>query len=198
MNPGFAEFNGSRDMYLTFLNQWYSMINTTNDFMPSGRGLHKRIMDSFKFYSRSLTYNVEEMYLPRNIPTIQKEELRRFNTMWTLKHHKYSPELTSLMPNVKVYISKIDLEHCKKVATKCTQLARMLMKHIFTESALKYCLLCRYTVVGGFLFKLDQIAVEVIVYFTLYYGRISRWAPSCTKSLKNAMRYQLFLSKQRK
>ncbi|CAG9792691.1 unnamed protein product [Diatraea saccharalis] len=120
---------------------------------------------------------------------------RNFPKNWTLKHREYSPGLVKLVKDTGVYIGKIELEDCLDSSTKCTQLARLLTKNIFSESALKHCLYVG-SVNNKTQFRLDSHATTVISTFVLSYGCSKSWNHSSDQAVKNAMRYMLAVYKK--
>ncbi len=122
--------------------------------------------------------------------------LIRFDKRWTLKYREPSPGLIELWPNTGAYITELELHYCLKRSKKCTQLARLLTVHVFSETALKK---CRYVnnVRGNQNLQLDKSATIAIVNFVLRYGCTQHWRPSSDRSIKNAIRYQLIMSKKK-
>ncbi|CAD6243710.1 GSCOCT00013114001.2-RA-CDS [Cotesia congregata] len=116
---------------------------------------------------------------------------------WTLKHPEYSPGLVELWPGTDVYIEVSKLNFCMRSSKKCTELTRLLTKHVFTEFALSK---CKYinNVKGRENLRLDTGAVTAIIYFVSAYGYNHSWRPSNEKSIKAAMRYELISAKKKK
>ncbi|KAG8039457.1 hypothetical protein G9C98_008100 [Cotesia typhae] len=115
---------------------------------------------------------------------------------WTLKHHEWAPGLVELFPNTGVYIKDSELNFCLRRSIRCTQLTRLLMKHIFTESALNKCRYVKKKQRGYNSLRLDSGAVTAIINFVQTYGYRHNWRPSSKKSIIAAMRYQLILAKK--
>lgn len=117
-----------------------------------------------------------------------------FNQRWTLKHRRLTPELIELVPNSGIIIRRSELNSCISSATKCTHLARLLTIHIFSEFALKKCLyICRRKSKPNLC--LDENATLAIVNFVEGHGRSKNWLRCSKTSIRNAIRYQLKLSK---
>lgn len=114
---------------------------------------------------------------------------------WTLKHQKYAPGLVELMYNTGVYIEEARLRQHLRVSRKCTQLARLLTKDIFTEAALTK---CQYigSKKGNQRLQLDINATTAIVEFVLKQESTMDWRRTTNKSVRAAMRYQLELAKK--
>nr|AGO14427.1 BEN domain protein [Cotesia sesamiae Mombasa bracovirus] len=115
---------------------------------------------------------------------------------WTLKHHEWAPGLVELFPNTGVYIKDSELNFCLRRSIRCTQLTRLLTKHIFTESALNKCRYVKKKQRGYNSLQLDSGAVTAIINFVQTYGYRHNWRPSSKKSIIAAMRYQLILAKK--
>ncbi|CAG4989519.1 unnamed protein product [Colias eurytheme] len=134
-------------------------INESNNFWS---GFEKRFLNVVKLQHKASSFNINqatedgadgEVSRDRCINSSEVDEQlagssllkgalikpRGNDTRWTLKHREYLPGLVELWPNTGVYIMHSELNNCLKWSKKCTQLTRLLTKHVFTESALRKC-----------------------------------------------------------